>query len=245
MLLPPTDICSIREAAAEAAALVLERYEEGEPGIHGQVAPLLLTQALDQLLEVLQRLESGTDDPEQPLVHSDLSQLGDYGITLLSDLATWASLLELEDARRSLEGQIFPLALWIARRGGELRSLEPVVNALAALANDTRDHARLEALSAAMAEIGDAAAPAIRQDLEKANRGRPWRLLHLNRAIVATRSHNVAAMERAFQELVQQLPEEAPAFFHEGMAQVGLDYPAPVRELMERYCRDWPMPTLH
>jgi hypothetical protein len=91
-----------------------------------------------------------------------------------------------------------------------------------------------------------AASALIKQDLEKNNPGRPWRLLHLNRGIVATRSHNPALMEEVFEELVRELPEEAPGFFAEGMQQMeALNYPPHVRKVMGRYFAKWTRPRMH
>jgi hypothetical protein len=65
-------------------------------------------------------------------------------------------------------------------------------------------------------------------------------VLLLNRGIVATRSHNTRAMEEAFAVLTQHLPEGAARFFTEGMEQMdALNYPAHVREVMEKYHRQW------
>ncbi len=54
-------------------------------------------------------------------------------------------------------------------------------------------------------------------------------------------------MEEAFETLVQNLPEDAPAFFREGMGRMEApNYPPRVREVMERYYRKWCLQhTLH
>jgi hypothetical protein len=40
--------------------------------------------------------------------------------------------------------------------------------------------------------------------------------------------------------LTASLPEDAPRFFTEGMQQMeALNYPEPVREVMEKYHRQW------
>ena len=98
-----------------------------------------------------------------------------------------------------------------------------------------------------MGRIIDAVSPLIREDLEKINPGRPWRVLLLNRCIVATRSHDADRMTEAFDFLVDHLPEDAPGFFAAGMQQMeALDYPAHVRRVMEKYHRRWVVnPALH
>ena len=65
---------------------------------------------------------------------------------------------------------------------------------------------------------------------------RPWRLLHINRGIVATRSHDLEVMKQAFDEFLIYLPQEATGFFAEGMKEMdALDYPSHVRKVMEFY----------
>ena len=62
----------------------------------------------------------------------------------------------------------------------------------------------------------------------------------MNRAIVATRTHQPDVMEEAFTVLVRHLPEDAPGFFNQGMEQMDLlNYPPHVREVMERYYTKW------
>ncbi len=134
------------------------------------------------------------------------------------------------------------MALWVARHDGQIDTLEPVVDALALLANTIRTPQTLETLSAEIGRIVAAVAPVISRDLEKINPGRPWRVLLLNYSIVATRSHNTAMMEQAFAVLTRHLPEDAGRFFSEGMQQMdALDYPEPVRKVMAKYHRQWSM----
>lgn len=91
-----------------------------------------------------------------------------------------------------------------------------------------------------MERISDAISSIIRQDLDKSNPGRPWRILLLNRAIVATRSHVPDTMEKAFEVLTNNLPEEAAQFFNAGMQQMdALNYPQHVREVMEKHHNNW------
>jgi hypothetical protein len=130
------------------------------------------------------------------------------------------------------------------RRGAELLHPEPVVNAAAALANSLREPNELAALYALMSEVVEGVSPLQTQEAEEDRRSRgadrPWRVLLLNRAIVATRSHRPALMNEAFQAVCEHLPEEAPSFFREGMGQMdALNYPQPVRDLMDRYYSLW------
>ena len=79
------------------------------------------------------------------------------------------------------------------------------------------------------------------------NPGRPWRLLHINLGIVATRSTRADLMEQAFSRLTRHLPKDAAQFFHQGMEQLKqIDYPEPVRSVMTKYYATWGnKPALH
>jgi hypothetical protein len=212
-------------------------------------SPALLEEALHQLLEIIVRVESdarATDSDRRGKSHvqavrqADITELGEYSIGLLAELEQWLQRYQLEEPLALLAELQMALALWVARHGGELLTLEPVVDALAQFANRTLDPGQLIELFAYMGEIVEAVAPAIRQDPEKTHPGRPWRVLHLNRAIVATRSHDPAAIQEAYDRLAELLPEEAPRFFAEGMEQMeALDYPPHVRNLVETYYQDW------
>lgn len=205
----------------------------------------VLEQAFKQLFEVMARIEGDalTQDgtrPPHPTGIGDITELGEYALRLHENLTRLAGQADLEDRQSALAGIAVDFALWVARHGGQIDTLEPVVDALALFANNTSDPQQLEGLSAVIARITTAVSPLVREDLEKINPGRPWRVLLLNHGIVATRSHNPALMEDAFALLTRHLPEDAARFFTEGMQQMdALDYPPQVREVMEKYHRRW------
>ena len=207
--------------------------------------PGMLRAACGQLLDVIQRVET-----DQQAQHSnggepgkgahDITELGEYAMQLQDSLAGQVARSGNASQRVAPATLAVELALWIADHGGRIDTLEPVVDGLAMIANSTMEPAELESLSGIMGRITDAVAPFIREDLEKVNPGRPWRVLLLNRGIVATRSHNTRAMEEAFAVLTRHLPEVAARFFTEGMQQMdALNYPPHVREVMEKYHRQW------
>jgi hypothetical protein len=205
----------------------------------------LLSEAFRQLLDVMARVEDdsrnrgGARTVQRP-GSEDITELGEYAARLHDNLATLVKQSDLTDQQPALAGLAVDIALWVADHGGRLDSLEGIVDALAQIANRTRDAQDLKRLSAVMGRIIDAVSPLIREDLEKINPGRPWRVLLLNRGIVATRSHDPAVMEEAFTLLTRHLPEDAARFFAEGMQQMeALNYPSHVRRVMERYHRRW------
>jgi phosphoketolase len=135
---------------------------------------------------------------------------------------------------------------WIIRHHGEIRTLEPIVNGLAVMANELHEPSSLEAMAAFMDQVIKATTTEIIADADKTDSGRPWRVMQLNRAIVATRSHNTELMARVFDELIQSLPEDASEFFREGMRQMGVvDYPARVRAVMNDYFQALAQHALH
>jgi len=228
-----------------AAAKIRASYERRGPLASDQVTPLQLIEALEQFLAVVGNLDR-EEGETGPILKDDVNQLGDYGLTLLTDLATWARQLGLDDTYLELQKVGLAMADWIIRHEGRIRTPEAIVNALADMANRMTDTGLLEQMARFMGDVVDACDDFIKQDMEKTNSGRPWRLLHLNRGIVATRSHNPALMVEVFDELVQALPEEAPRFFEQGMQQMeALNYPAHVREVMARYHAAWTRRSMH
>jgi hypothetical protein len=207
----------------------------------------MLQRAMQRLLELLVIIEQQGGEETLSGEDVDLNELGDYAIQILSDLAFAAENLQLASESRQLEELILPMALWIARHGGELRSLAPIVNALARFANALRNTESLGQLYRLTSEVQQAVDSATRQDPETSNPEASWRLLLINRAIIATRSHQTDLIEKAYDDLVQALPEEAPRFFEEGMQQMELlNYPLVVRQVVEKYYNLWSIPhVLH
>ena len=124
--------------------------------------------------------------------------------------------------------------------GGQINRLELVVNSFAAWANELQDTVQIAELARVVREIIDAASEKLRRDLDQSNPMRPWRIINLNYGIVATRSHDPDLMDEAFAVLVENLPQDARAFFREGMQQMDIvGYPDEVREVVERYDRMW------
>lgn len=238
-MLPPIDISYIAEELRMLSDELVDAYEDRK----GDTAtePQILLEALADLFEGLRRLEDdgavprSIDEPT-PSRSKDLRTLGDQGIDLLARLAALANRLLSPQQAHTIEELALPLACWIARRGGELGYLTPVVEGAASLANRIRRPSELGQLYGLLTEVIDAVDPRISQDEGAADPSRPWRMLLLNRAIVATRAHRLELMEEAFEAVVEYLPDDAPAFFREGMEQMDtLNYPPQVRKVMQRY----------
>jgi hypothetical protein len=240
-----TDIQAARKLFDRLSDEVMELYELRPSETPSRIAPAQLLEGIDQFLTIARQVD---EDPNQntTLGMGDIIQLGDYGLSLLKDLEVWAQQHKDQEVTLQIKSITLAVADWLVRHGGQIQSLESVVDALAFAANHTTDPRTLEQLTVFMGSVREACADFIKSDLEHLNPGRPWRVLHLNRCIAATRTHNTALMEKVYDELVETLPQDAPQFFKEGMAEMDkLNYPAHVRAVMQRYFDHWTRPHMH
>jgi hypothetical protein len=222
---------------------VLDAYNNHEQS-HTEVTPRQLHAAVEYFFTTTLCMEHAERNGVQ-LDHGKVTELGDYGITVLMDLGNWARQLDLNGTDAELDQIALALADWVIRHGGEIRTLEPVVDSLARMSNRARDSEMLETLADTMTRVIHATSDSARKDHAKTRPSEPWRTLHLNRGIVATRTHNIGLMEQVFEELIQDLPMEARQFFADGMQQMDrFDYPSPVRAVMARYFDRWTRPRM-
>ena len=241
---PALSLADAEQRYKDASQSILEAYEAFDSK-QSEVQPAQLHAAIGQFFSASASIEAGTAE-KRPMDTEEISRLGDYGITLLMDLAAWAHRLQLHDLDSEFDAVALAVADWVVRRGGEIRTIEPVVDALAAEANHIRDPQTLERLTHLTTRIIRSTAPAARKTLDRRFTNPPWRMLNLNYGIVATRTHNPALMEHAFEELVRNVPGEAPKFFAEGMQQMEkFDFPLPVRAVMARYFDRWTRPRMN
>ncbi len=234
MKLAPADIAYIYDRFVDLTEKLQAIQDSAPQPLGDDDNPTALLQEMSRLTGVLRNANDA--DPERRLEVRELQTLVEFGIQLIIDLAALASHLEAPELAREIENLSLPLGLWFARQGGELTRLEPIVNALAFQANHQKDPQGMAELYRQVCEIIDAVSPVISEDADKNNPLRPWRLLLLNRAIVATRSLHNDMMEPAFDAIVELLPDDANRFFEEGMEQMdAIGYPEHVREIMSRY----------
>lgn len=229
MRLPPADLSYVLDRFIELAEQIDAVSEDGDYPIE----PIQLSEAMPQLIELLAR---HNNQPEVVAQHPDeLTTYGDYGLHMLEQLADAAQRAERDDLAQAVEKLSLSFALWIVRNGGELRQLRAVANALARLARQVPQSAVMTELYGYCCELIEAASPAY-ENRSVAQPAEPWRLLLLNRAMIATRSRNPELMEPAYDAIVEQLPSDAEHFFGEGMEQITVtDYPDNVREVVRRY----------
>lgn len=219
----------------QATRSVLAAFAQAQIPTGNQVTPAMLMDGVRQMFAVMQKLDAAESwDPALP--EDDPEQLGDYAIGFLMDLSTWADRLHERQSKQAFDVAAVGAAAWVIRHGGRLRTLEPVVNGLAALANANQEPETLLRVAQLMEQVIRAAQDNFAADLDQADPGRPWRILLLNHGISATRAQDPAQMEKAFQLILEHLPQDAPAFFDEGLRQVSQGgFPPALVEIMRTY----------
>ena len=207
----------------------------------GASPALDMIKAMQSTIDIMMRQQSDRKNNAPGVLSSkELSEIGDFAMNLLEQLAIVAAIMGMQDSMIALQRLSLPVAYWLIQQGAEIAKLDIVVNALSGLANTITDPTELERLSRLIGQIIEHASAEIRQDLEQTNPMRPWRIINLNWGIVATRSHNAELMDKVFEQLVKNIPVDAKAFFIEGMQQMDIiGYPDHVRKVMEKYNRAW------
>lgn len=207
--------------------------------------PESLIRLLDEFFTLLMTLNQRYGE-DAPLPDDDATRLGDTGLLVLAELTHMSQQLGIPQVKFELDRLAVTAGDWIMRHKGQIRTLEPIVNGLAIMANELHEPRDLEDMASFMDKVMKSTAPDIAADTDKTDSGRPWRVLHLNRAIVATRSHNTELMAQVFDDLIQELPEDASDFFREGMRQMEvIDYPAKVKTVMTHYFQGLSQHALH
>ena len=201
-----------RRAFDQAAAALIAEFERAGPFPDQEVTPPLLAEEIRKCLETCQL----ADAEEQVLPLEEVDELGTYALECISDLALWAWQLKLDEQHTAIEDLALDMALWIARHGGEIAVLEPVVNALAREANLTRESTALQALFERACSVIAHVAPAISESTDLADL-QPWLTLHFNCAIIATRTQQPDLMNAAYDLLETHIPEHCRAFYAEGV----------------------------
>jgi len=206
-------------------------------------SPAEIVTSLRQLQEIIK----GSANQPDELSTSEVTEIVEYAMQLLDN--TSQILQRLNDTElQQLNGILaVSIALWAGTQGGQINQLEPLVDTLAWLANNLEDENSLAELSNILGDLMDACSLTITSDLDNTNPGRPWRVLNINRGIVATRSHNVELMRDAYETLIKNLPQDAAGFFSQGLSEMDrVGYPDHVRVVVQEYAdRHTPASTYH
>jgi hypothetical protein len=230
----------IMERFLSLSERVAEDWEEEK----AETTPALLIRAAEQLHDMIAHL---TEDDRKLQEDIDIDQCCDYGLHLIDEQSDLALRCGLDTIAEQIEDLCFPFCLWAVRHHATISHLQPVVNALARKANALREPGALSSLFTQVNEIMDGIDEKIRQDIDSSDPMRPWRILLINRAIIATRSFQTVLIDTAYLDIVNYLPHEAPGFFENAMEQMDqVGYPANVKQIVETWFQRYAAkPTLH
>ena len=210
--------------------LALSLQQADESSAKEMIAAVLET------VDIMERAEADLKAGYDSVDKKDVTQIGDYMLSLLMALGDMAGQRSMSQTMLYLHRLSLPVAMWVSQHGGEIKQLEIIVNAIATLANEIKDTTLLAEFSQVIDQIIVHVSDDIRRDLEAANQMRPWLILNMNWGIVATRSHDVEIMRRVFDQLIKNIPADVRQFFQEGMQQMTIvNYPNHVREVMQEY----------
>ena len=237
---PPDDL---KKNFIQASTVVAQAYDSNNTQSGGDATPAQLIEAINQFFIIYEKL--GNKHGENSLITRDnISQIGEQAINCLIELGNWAERLNLQKEKALMEETAFAAAHWVISHRGEIRSLDVIVNILAAKANRTDDKVILTSLFHVMNDVIAHTSPELKNDPDKSDPGRPWRMLNFNFAIVATRTKEKELMARAFDTLGRNLPEDCPQFFEEGLIQSQkAEYGPEIKTMMTEYFKKWA--TLH
>ncbi len=237
-------IISLKDAREKFVQLCERLIEAEKSHVHNSAEESLSATiaAMNQFFEIAE----GVDKRHANFVANDITDIGEHGLSILEKLIYQAEANKSLVEKNSLQELSLVIADWVIKNDGHINILEPIVDALAQLANALKEPEELIALADFMGQIADSCSDSIKQDIEITNMHRPWRILNINRGIVATRTHHSGTMRQVFSALIKALPMDAPGFFKEGMSEmVRLNYPQPVRDIMQEYFDQTDMPQIH
>jgi len=237
------DVETLRERFAEGMQCCLENHAQQDTS--DDISPAALDDSMQHLFTILEKIHS-QDDHAGELLKQEMDELPNYCIGLLDELSDKAKTLGCDESSITFEQLSIPLALLFAKLNLDMTEVELVANAISNTANHSQDLQRLAELTDVIDVLANMCSAEIKADLDKSNPGRPWRVLNMNQAIIATRSLDPKRMESVFEQLMFHLPEDAPGFFAESIQQMDIIYyPAHVREVMQNYYQLINQPTLH
>ncbi|MDX2220247.1 MAG: hypothetical protein SF172_14620 [Burkholderiales bacterium] len=213
---PEDDHALLRRAFDSLTQALHTAYSQRHGGAATADDCITLLALLREFLDFMARVdrEHGADGPLS-LVDTDLACADAMRAT--AALESWLNRLDLAESQAVLDSLILGIALWAMRHDCLLHVPEPVVNALARLANGAASRQDVAAAFAMMQGVIEHLKPQLAADLEQSNPERPWRMLHLNFAITGIRSGDVALASHAFSALNAGLPHERAGFYEEAL----------------------------
>ena len=236
------EIPVISDLALDIMKRVVDENETTQKISDEQSGPVALAAAMSDFFQLASALENGgrLEDDEA------IDELAHYALDLVDRLQSQLWYLDIHDQRDKLSRLFASLTVWFARQHAVLDNLKGAADSFAILVNAENDATTLADLSRQMDEVLQAAAPEIRQDEDKTDQWRPWRVLNLNAGVAATRSFDAELMQDIFEKMEQRLPYDLAGFFSDGKRQVeSQPVPDEVRDVILQFAEKWPAHSTH
>ncbi len=202
----------------------------------------------DLLLGLQQVLEIAvaSEHKAQALTPREVSDIGDRGLSLVDNLVLNLMEKNLLTEKQDIEQVALVIAQWVIDHHGVLNNIQSVVDGLAYLANAVHDKVILAQIAVFMGQVAYACNVILKHDLDNSKLTRPWRVLNINRGIVATRSHDLEIIAVVYADMIRNIPLDAPDFFSEGMSEmVRQNYPDSVRDVVQEFYEQTKLPVIH
>lgn len=213
---PTAEHESLRMALDRLTEALHDAYRQRHGGANTSNDCVTLLALLTEFLTFMARTDAevGPDSP-LPLADADLACAD--ALRTGAALESWLIRLGLESLQPDLDTVILGVSLWAMRHECALHVPEPMVNALARLANRASTRQDVAAAFALMQGAIEYLKPQLGADLEQSNPERPWRVLHLNFAITGIRSGDTVLAAHAFSALNAGLPLDRAGFYADAL----------------------------
>jgi len=198
---------------------------------------LQMIEALKSNIDIMQRVDADYQANGADSISLDeINQIGEYAMTLISELAMLAANRGLQQIMIGLIRLSVPVSSWLVNHKGKIAPLDILVNAIASYANELTEPEILEQLCHHIENVMQVIEDDVKRDMEATNPMRPWRILNLNWGIVATRSHNAELIEKVYTQLMKNIPADINDFITEAMQQMDvIGYPDHVRQIVAKF----------
>jgi len=121
--------------------------------------------AMRRSIDVMERVDVDQQNSAvKPLTEAEITEIGEYTLTLLDELSIVAANRGLQQVMLLLHRLSLPVALWVEEHHGKVNKLDIVVNAIATYANTVTDAESLTELSSVIEKVIQSAADEIKQD---------------------------------------------------------------------------------
>jgi len=241
MSTPVIEISAISNHALEIMKRVIDQNEQTNKIENPELGPIPLASAMSDFFELAAGIEEQNQQPDE----ASMTEVAHYALDLLDRLASQIWHLDIHDQRDNMALLFVSVAVWLARHGSRLENLGATADSFAILVNAENDAEALETYSRYIDDVLEAATENLKQDQDKSDPWRPWRVLNLNSGVASTRSLNTELMQEIFSKMEKRLPYDLAGFFSDGKKQMDAqDVPEEVREVMTKFAKKWPfIPT--